>query len=1098
MALRGASIALAAMSLGSGALLVVGGSAAEAAATITSVGSLADNQGNGVGSLSVSPKTVGDALVLAVKISSASATVSSVSGGGASWTKVSSYEDTSSHDLELWLGTVTATGSSTISVGYSASVSSTSIELTAQEFTAGLGSASVWSKDVAAGQSNASSTTIASPTLTAAHAGELYVSYSRCPNQVLDGSTPGFTYDPTSLGNMYLFDPSVTGTVSPTSTQSPANTSAAIGALLAVSSSAPAPTVTGVSPSSGPAAGGTAVTVTGTNFASGDTVSFGGVAAGGVTVASASSLSATSPAGSGTVDVTVTGTGGTSTKSTADQFTYAGTPPAPTVTGVSPSSGPAAGGTAVTVTGTNFASGDTVSFGGVAAGGVTVASASSLSATSPAGSGTVDVTVTGTGGTSTKSTADQFTYTVAPPVPTVTALSPTSGPTGGISRESGNFPQSSESYGNDAITISPVKVGDLVVLSMQLHTTSVSITSISGGNVAGWQRALSYSNTGTDVLHYEVWWGVAAATGPSTVSISYSAPVTGYAIELIADSFASGSGLPWSVVAAAGASGPVSTSANWPSLTSGSSADQLYWGASEEETSGTGGSTPGFTYDVTANQNCFLFDAALVPSTPYAPSCNESPASVSTEVGVIFAAAGAVATPVTITGTNFATGDTVSFGGVAATGVTVVSASKITATAPRSMTAGTVDVTVTGPGGTSTKSTADQFTYVYDPSSAPAPTVTGVSPSSGPAAGGTAVTVTGTNFASGDTVSFGGVAAGGVTVASASSLSATSPAGSGTVDVTVTGTGGTSTKSTADQFTYAGTPPAPTVTGVSPSSGPAAGGTAVTVTGTNFASGDTVSFGGVAAGGVTVASASSLSATSPAGSGTVDVTVTGTGGTSTKSTADQFTYTVSAPVITSVGSLADNQGNGVGSLSVSPKTVGDALVLAVKISSASATVSSVSGGGASWTKVSSYEDTSSHDLELWLGTVTATGSSTISVGYSASVSSTSIELTAQEFTAGLGSASVWSKDVAAGQSNASSTTIASPTLTAAHAGELYVSYSRCPNQVLDGSTPGFTYDPTSLGNMYLFDPSVTGTVSPTSTQSPANTSAAIGALLAVS
>src|ERR1700693_1764379 len=278
-----------------GLLPVAGVSAASAATpSITPVGSMADSQGTGVSSLSVSPKTVGDALVLTVKVTTSSAAVSSVSGGGASWTKVSSYEDATSHDLEIWLGTVTAAGSSTINLAYSASVGSSSIELIAQEFTAGLGGASGWAKDVAAGQSNASSTTVAAPTLTAASAGELYVSYSRCPNQVFAGSTTGVTYDPTALGNMFLFDSNLTGSLSPTSIQSPASTSSAIGAVIKVSTSTPpVPTVTTISPTSGPTGGGTAVNVTGTNFATGDTVHFGTVAATGVTVASASSLTAT-------------------------------------------------------------------------------------------------------------------------------------------------------------------------------------------------------------------------------------------------------------------------------------------------------------------------------------------------------------------------------------------------------------------------------------------------------------------------------------------------------------------------------------------------------------------------------------------------------------------------------------------------------------------------------------------------------------------------------------------------------------------------------------------------------------------------------------
>jgi hypothetical protein len=83
-----------------------------------------------------------------------------------------------------------------------------------------------------------------------------------------------------------------------------------------------APTVTSVSPSSGVASGGTSVTITGTNFTAGSTVNFGASAATGVTVNSSTSITATSPAGSGTVNVTVTTSGGTSATGAANQFIY--------------------------------------------------------------------------------------------------------------------------------------------------------------------------------------------------------------------------------------------------------------------------------------------------------------------------------------------------------------------------------------------------------------------------------------------------------------------------------------------------------------------------------------------------------------------------------------------------------------------------------------------------------------------------------------------------------------------------------------------------------------------------------------------------------
>jgi hypothetical protein len=90
----------------------------------------------------------------------------------------------------------------------------------------------------------------------------------------------------------------------------------------------------------------------------------------------------------------------------------------------------------------------------------------------------------------------------------------------------------------------------------------------------------------------------------------------------------------------------------------------------------------------------------------------------------------------------------------------------------------------------------------------PPPTISGISPSSGSTAGGTTVTLTGTNFASGATVSIGGVAATGVTVPSATSLRAvTGPRAAGVVDVVVTV--GTQSATLARGYTYAVSAPNP-------------------------------------------------------------------------------------------------------------------------------------------------------------------------------------------------------------------------------------------------------------------------------------------------
>jgi IPT/TIG domain len=152
-------------------------------------------------------------------------------------------------------------------------------------------------------------------------------------------------------------------------------------------------------------------------------------------------------------------------------------------------------------------------------------------------------------------------------------------------------------------------------------------------------------------------------------------------------------------------------------------------------------------------------------------------------------------TTVTVTGRGFTDAVAVDFGGISASSMTVVSDTKVTAKSPSG--AGTVNVTVVTTSGASSTNQADKFTYIGAP-----PTVTSVSPASGPQSGGTFVTIIGTGFADTEGVNFGGVAASAVTIVSNNKITAFSPAGSGTVNVRVVTTNGTSRVTSADQFTY--------------------------------------------------------------------------------------------------------------------------------------------------------------------------------------------------------------------------------------------------------------------------------------------------------
>jgi hypothetical protein len=246
-------------------------------------------------------------------------------------------------------------------------------------------------------------------------------------------------------------------------------------------------------------------------------------------------------------------------------------------------------------------------------------------------------------------------------------------------------------------------------------------------------------------------------------------------------------------------------------------------------------------------------------------------------------------TVVTISGTGFS-GSTVKFGGTSATGVSVTSTA-ITATTPAHAT-GKVDVVVTN-GDNQTATLTQGFTYT-----APGPTISNISPSTGPTTGGTSITITGTGFQSGASVKIGALAATDVNMVSATSITARTPLGPATeqlsVDVVITNPD--STKATATGgFTY--TVPPLAIFSVTPNSGlptgaPGAAPVVVTIFGAGFTSAlaSSVSVGGVAATSVQVIDPVTMQATfaTQAAGSPKDVVVTVGGTSATLKTSFSF------------------------------------------------------------------------------------------------------------------------------------------------------------------------------------------------------------------
>lgn len=265
------------------------------------------------------------------------------------------------------------------------------------------------------------------------------------------------------------------------------------------------PKVGSVTPSSGTASGGDVVTIRGAGFGNPGVsptvgVTFGGVAATGVTHVDDTTLTVTTPPGAGLASITVSGNANAAalaSNTLVGAFTFPGGAAAPAITGVSPSSGSVSGGALVTITGTDLTGATAVTFGGVPAA-FSVSGGTQITATTPAGVvGPVGVAVTTAAGTGTSPGA--FAYVAdPPPAPSVWPAGPPEQVTvsaGDGSAEvlwaaptdSGSFPvshyqASASPWGTSCLAIAPALSCALAGLSAGT-TYTVQVRALNG---AGW------------------------------------------------------------------------------------------------------------------------------------------------------------------------------------------------------------------------------------------------------------------------------------------------------------------------------------------------------------------------------------------------------------------------------------------------------------------------------------------------------------------------------------------------------------------------------------------------------------------------------------
>ena len=594
----------------------------------------------------------------------------------------------------------------------------------------------------------------------------------------------------------------------------------------------PAPTVTGVSPYAGALAGGKAVTITGTGFMAGASVLFGGSACTGITVVNATTITCTTSAHSaGAVTVTVTNSD-TQSGSAAAAYTYQ---PAPTVTSVSPTFGNPAGGTLVTITGTGFVAGASVDFGSSACTGITVLSATSITCTTPAHAlGTVAVTVTNAD-TQSGSLASAYTY---PPAPTVASVSPSVGSLSGGTTVTitgtGFLPGASVDFGGSACTGVTVISSFNIICTTPAHAAGAVTVTITNSDTQSGSQGVAYIYMASPSVT-SVSPNAGALAGGTAVTITGSGFLPG-ATASFGGSNCSGltvvNATTITCTTSSHAAGSIAVTVTNSDAQSGSAAGAYTYQAAPSVTSlSPNAGTPAGATSVTISGTGFLAGASvdiggsactgitvvnattITCTTPAhaAGAVNVTVTNSDTQSGSAANAftyqdaptvtsaspnAGALAgaTAITITGTGFLNGATVSLGGSPCNSVIVASSTQITCITTAHA-AGAVTITVTN-ADTQNGSAAAAYTYQ------PAPTVTSVAANTGLPSGGTAVTITGTGFLTGATVDFGGSTCAGPNVVNATTITCTTTAHSaGAVAVQVTNTDG-QYGITSSAFTY--------------------------------------------------------------------------------------------------------------------------------------------------------------------------------------------------------------------------------------------------------------------------------------------------------
>ncbi|HSX37021.1 MAG TPA: hypothetical protein VLG13_02805, partial [Patescibacteria group bacterium] len=200
--------------------------------------------------------------------------------------------------------------------------------------------------------------------------------------------------------------------------------------------------------------------------------------------------------------------------------------------------------------------------------------------------------------------------------------------------------QSLDVSNTNSLSITPSAVGDEVVLTTQIPTGGVSVSSISGGGVSTWSKIVANAGNGT-VNRVEMWAGTVTSTGTSNITVTYSSSPG--VEEITATEFTAAgvnASTSWGTESFSSQLNSTSSSTvTMPSLTS-VNGSELYIGYGQvQNPPSTAGSNSNFSYIVTGTQhNILAYNPALTANTTYQPTATQNSSGQSNTVAAILTA----------------------------------------------------------------------------------------------------------------------------------------------------------------------------------------------------------------------------------------------------------------------------------------------------------------------------------------------------------------------------------------------------------------------------------------------------------------------------